>query len=816
MTLPLIEKVETDLELTLEEQQIILETLSVTQGIARYHREVTKREDAGQEAQLAPHQRLLKQAIIPLSLALTSFVDEVLGGKVKRKARAAYLLDGLNHEVVAFLTGQAILNGVSKQATRLTTAMAIVKSIEDHLHFEDFRKQEPNLFRKIDKSMKTASKHKTIVLKRYAARAGVQFDGLPHEDRVVLGEYLVEMFIMHTGLVETVSRYIRKKEVSYLCATDATVEWLKSAHSQCSLLAPMFLPMIVKPTPWTNPSDGGYRVARNSLVKSSNKAYLEELRHVDMPIVYSAINAIQETAWKINIDVLNVFREVWNAGETRGNLTPADGEILPAYPADDIDAFKAEQPDAFRDCKRARSKIYAKNAKTISKRVSTIQKLYIAEELKDAEAIYFPHTLDWRGRIYPLVPHLNPQSDDLSKGLLCFAEGVPLTERGVFWLGVHLSNVFGNDKVSLEDRVKWTEEHSALICMVALDPFSYRFWESADKPWMFLAACYEWNNYKANGLGVLTYLSNPLDGSNNGLQHLAAMRLDAVGGSVVNLVPHDVPADSYAEVAKVVERKFQLNDTDADRFWRGKVDRSLVKANVMTLCYGATKRGMIDQVRAELAKRSDKGVGIIDLESDDAWDLVQHLAATIYASIGEVVVAAREIMDWLQQVAKLISSNNLPIHWVTPAGFHVLQAYKVTELTRLQTCVGSISIRRSLAKPTVRIDSRKQVMGLSPNVVHSLDSAHLMLTANELAKAGLTSFAFIHDSYGTHMGEASDTMSRVLREQFVKMYQGNVLENFTEQLRAQIPAELAEQLPPLPLVGTLDLEAILDSRYFFA
>ena len=816
MNLPIYENVESDQELTLEEQQFALETLSVTNGIARYYREVTKRVEANQEAQLQPHQRLLKQAILPMSQAITEFVDSVLGGKVKRKARAAYVLDGLNPEVISFITGQSILNGISKQATRLSSVLAIVKSIEDHLYFEAFQKQHPAMYYKLDKSLKTEGRHKIVVLRRYAKKLGVEFETLEHTDKVILGEFLVELFITHTGLVETVSRFARKKEVSYLCATPATIEWMKNSHSQCSLLAPMHLPMVVKPTPWTNPVDGGYRVARQSLVKSSNKAYLSELCNVDMPVVYTAINAIQDTAWKINVDVLDVFREVWNAGETRGNLTPANGEDMPEYPAEDIDQFKIDQPEAFKECKRARSRIYAKNAKTLSKRMSTIQKLYIAEKLKDAEAIYFPHTLDWRGRIYPIVPHLNPQSDDLAKGLLCFSQGVPLTERGAFWLGVHLSNVFGNDKVSLEDRVKWAEEHSALICMVALDPLAYRFWEKADKPWMFLAACFEWNNYKSNGLGVMTYLSNPLDGSNNGLQHLAAMRLDEVGGSVVNLVPHDVPADSYAEVAKVVERKFQLGTTDADIFWRGKVDRALVKSNVMTLCYGATRRGMIDQVKAELAKRQEKGVSLIDLDAEESWDLVQHLASTIYASIGEVVVAAREIMDWLQKVAKLISSNNLPIHWVTPAGFHVLQAYKVTNLEIISTTVGSVRIDRKLAKPTIKIDSRKQVMGLSPNVVHSLDSAHLMLTASSLANDGMTSFAFIHDSYGTHMGEATDKLARVLREQFVTMYKGNVLENFVEQLREQIPMELAEKLPPLPSVGTLDLDAILDSRYFFA
>jgi DNA-directed RNA polymerase len=36
--------------------------------------------------------------------------------------------------------------------------------------------------------------------------------------------------------------------------------------------------------------------------------------------------------------------------------------------------------------------------------------------------------------------------------LIEFAEGKPLGERGVWWLGVHGANLWGNDKVSLESQ----------------------------------------------------------------------------------------------------------------------------------------------------------------------------------------------------------------------------------------------------------------------------------------------------------------------------------------------------------------------------
>lgn len=50
----------------------------------------------------------------------------------------------------------------------------------------------------------------------------------------------------------------------------------------------------------------------------------------------------------------------------------------------------------------------------------------VAEEYVDAPEFYYPHTLDFRGRAYPLHPSLHHLGDDSCRGLLLFAQGVPL------------------------------------------------------------------------------------------------------------------------------------------------------------------------------------------------------------------------------------------------------------------------------------------------------------------------------------------------------------------------------------------------------
>lgn len=60
------------------------------------------------------------------------------------------------------------------------------------------------------------------------------------------------------------------------------------------------------------------------------------------------------------------------------------------------------------------------------------------------------------------------------------------------------------------------------------------------------------------------------------------------------------------------------------------------------------------------------------------------------------------------------------------------------------------------------VNKPKQRTAFPPNYIHSLDSAHMMLTARACQKEGI-SFAGVHDSYWTHAGTVDD-MNRILRD----------------------------------------------------
>jgi DNA-directed RNA polymerase len=86
------------------------------------------------------------------------------------------------------------------------------------------------------------------------------------------------------------------------------------------------------------------------------------------------------------------------------------------------------------------------------------------------DVFYIPHNLDFRGRAYPVPPHLNPVGDDLARGLLTFGIKKPLGERGLMWLRIHLANLYGFDKASFRDREQFAIEHEKDIFDSADDP----------------------------------------------------------------------------------------------------------------------------------------------------------------------------------------------------------------------------------------------------------------------------------------------------------------------------------------------------------
>jgi DNA-directed RNA polymerase len=280
-------------------------------------------------------------------------------------------------------------------------------------------------------------------------------------------------------------------------------------------------------------------------------------------------------------------------------------------------------------------------------------------------------------------------------------------------------------------------------------------------------------------------------------------------------------ADVYQAVADKCSEKISrlaAKGDDMAKIWIGKIDRKVAKRNVMTTPYGAKLYGMKEQLLQEINERDDKlGYRYLgdDIEGDN-FKACTYLANIMTDAIGETVIAAKKAMGWLQQVATISTKANIPIEWTTPIGFTPFQEYQTQELTRVSTFWGGVRVRLGLVKNTGKLDRRKQASGISPNFVHSCDASHLMMTVLRCLDKGLTDFSLIHDSYGTHACDV-DILAHELREAFIQQYtEHDVLEEFREAIIKKLPQDLAEEIPPVPNKGKLDLNAVRDSLYFFA
>ena len=314
-----------------------------------------------------------------------------------------------------------------------------------------------------------------------------------------------------------------------------------------SLLVPYHYPMVIPPKPWTDLYDGGYLSKIQhplTMVKSKGPAHLAQLEAADLSDVADAINTIQATPWRVNVDILAVMEVLHEEGMGGARLAGKEQAELPAKPwgelsKEDWKLWKEDEDNAaeLKAWKKKASAVYARRAKWASKRLITQQQIALAFEFVNEPAIYFPHTADFRSRLYPAagVGAMNPQGNDGGKALLEFARETPIGATGGRWLAIHTANVFGKDKLSLDDRELWTLTNSKQINLWAEAPLENTEWMEADKPLQFLAACFEWAGYTVHGEEHMTRLPIAMDGSCSGLQHFGGLLRDTKTAEATNL-----------------------------------------------------------------------------------------------------------------------------------------------------------------------------------------------------------------------------------------------------------------------------------------
>ena len=442
-------------------------------------------------------------------------------------------------------------------------------------------------------------------------------------------------------------------------------------------------------------------------------------------------------------------------------------------------------------------------------------RLKLAKDLIKWGFFYHIYTCDFRGRAYTACDLLSPQSSDFDRSLIMFAKPIKQTEQGLYWLKIHLANLFDQDKLPFEQRIKWVDDNMKQLEEVAKDPYDTRFFWVSDKKkknpsFQRLAAIFEL--CRKDGL---TQLPIQMDGSCNGVQHWAAIMKDVDLAYKVNLQYSKDPQDLYGFVAdsmtSSMEEDIENDSTDPDtrswaelflNHWDHKIPRSVCKRAVMTDPYGVTFYGI---------RRYCKSEGHLDWVSKDRIaGAVMELATYIDKCLKNTLTNANKGKVWLKQVADIASNMGKNLEWTTPCGFKVVHQYY------------EILTRRSIAKlfnmkelnfgsiDASQIDDDQVNLAVSPNYIHSLDAAHMWMTMNRMINSGITNFSFVHDSYGCAAPYVS-MMRQYTKEEFYEMHKDPLLNKLKEELQLLLGVEL----PTLPEGGNFEVSSVLEAEYFF-
>ncbi|CAO1616183.1 unnamed protein product [Parajaminaea phylloscopi] len=761
----------------------------------------------------------------------------ILGSQKQFEGHIAPFLRLMTPDKLALITVLEVMRlqgsgGVSDGMKTTRTLISLGKAVEAE-HYVGVIRQHPEIYSKVKRLNEMVSNQRaTDSIARQEARRLLkanQYGPLEWTQtiRARVGSYLVG----HLMKIATIRREARDRDGQLWSeehpAMYATYQYLQGKklgiiklHDHVAqrldkdrvgeILSPRLLPMLVKPRLWLKDDQGGYLTSKSSMMRFKESAeqasYLKAACDDEnrLETVMCGLDALGETAWKINRDVLGVMTEVWNSGSDVADMPPLIDESWgrPTRPAD-YDTNVAAKAKFLNEEKLGKMK----RAAIHSQRCDVNYKLEIARAYL-GETFYFPHNIDFRGRAYPMPVHLNHIGDDLCRGLLLFSKGKPLGQSGFRWLRIHLANVYGYDKASFEERVQFAEDHMADIEDAVKNPLNgKRWWLGADDPWQCLATCHEiWlaTNHPEGPEKFVSHLPVHQDGTCNGLQHYAALGGDLAGAKQVNLAGGDRPSDVYTAVADLViaDLEHEASKPKGDpmaALLKDKVTRKVVKQTVMTTVYGVTFIGAKNQVARQLVARGD-------IPADQIYAASLYLARRILSSIGNLFAGAQRIQWWLSESARLIAksipaerldyalneadeANPRPLAsrlaleqmtsviWTSPVGLPIVQPYRKTKKAQVSTALQTVFLKDP--KANTEVSAQKQSSAFPPNFIHSLDATHMLLTALECRDAGLT-FASVHDSYWTHACDV-ETMSELIRDTFIRLHSQDILPRLREE-----------------------------------
>ena len=667
--------------------------------------------------------------------------------------------------------------------TATNICSAIGKSIEDECQMRHYEENAPALLKTLKDNYwhrAIGTQQKLVVIRTLMNRYNVKpWTSWGTSIRTKLGGWLLDCIMDSSGWFFKQRLRVGRKTTVYIVPTAEFMDIKDEVMANAELFSPLAWPMLVPPKDWTNTEPGGYILNEvmqgHELVRRGDHALIQG----EIPL--SFLNKIQQVKYRLNPFIVNTAMLLEERGVSVGKFLPIVHYDLPPKPVD-----IAESKESRKRYRREAAEVMNKRAAEFKRSCRTRMTMEAVARFKDRE-FYIPWSFDYRGRAYPIPAFLTPQDTDFGKSLLNFADAAVMTEDAEEWLAFQVATTYGLDKATMQERLDWTRINVSLIARVARNPIDHiGDWEGADEPWLFLAACEEYDACCLRQTRNLTSLPVATDATCSGLQILAGLARDKSTARLVNVVPSDKPQDAYAVVAEVscpyIPEKYRA-------VW----DRKCVKRTVMTIPYNAKAFSNRSYIKAAL---EEKG---LDVDKDDLTIIVQSVRQAMQA----VVPGPMSVMRWIEsEVGQAIKRGEDHIEWTTPSGFLVRQRYFKKKIERIQLqllgrCDLSIAVEDGKD-----VDINRHKAATAPNLIHSLDASLLHLAVRKFDEP----IALIHDSV---LSRACDMgkLSAIIRETYMILFAEH------DYLRTFALYVGAETEPPI--IGDLQPETVIESTYFF-
>jgi len=754
-------------------------------------------------------------------------------------------LRDIDTDVISLIVLQCFYQGALQDTALARIASNIGRMVSNEMTYAVYKDRDSKAFARLRN--RVCREHASPAKRQKAFRKALEkFYETSFEDDYIYASEQLGVFLVGCGLRAAKAIFIPRLVIRdgiltyYLSITDEAAAYLNHSREVADWQKAYMVPMVTPPVPWEAFDSGAYRdprlAAQTTLVRTRRSYQMrpiaEAIKAGRLDRLMEAVNIIQAVPLEIDEFILGVVEEAYRRRLPIKKFPRRDKVPEPVKP-------EGASKDVLSKYYRSLAKVKRRNRGIIGERRVLMADMELAHRLV-GQPWYAPHNLDFRSRVYP-VAHFSHHRSDHIKALIRFHQGQPLDHDSACWLAIHVANCgdFGKlSKKSFDERIAWVDDNTDRICAIARDPWSDTWWLEADCPFQFLAACREWAGWIETGPGFITTLPIGLDGANSGLQHFSAA-LRSPEGALVSLVPSDKPTDVYQMVADImlpsVQQDADAGDAVAALVLKNGINRSLIKRQVMTRFYSSEQYGFKQQIMTDTMEKLDEEVlrgerdeHPYDIEGDGGYACAGYIAKKVWDAIAQVARDANEGMQWFQTVAGLLAHEGKPMTWTTPLGLPIVHQYNEVAVKKVNLTLGDIEIPvldqapvsrlvLNFAQPIPsRIKKSKAKSACSPNVIHSMDASHLLLTVLMAAEEGITDVLLIHDSFATNAAQTG-RFFQIIREAMVEMYENYCpFETIYQEAYAALSDEGRAKLPPVPTKGSLDLNGIKESLYAFA